>query len=434
MAWTYLIARVGAAFQIFAFTFIAWTVTKSALAAVMVGIAFAIAFGLAAMPAGRMAHRFSNRGVVVWISLAKAAIYAVVLALEIAGELSLLAILISSAASGVTSSMHYPSWKELLEQFSAEGRLDETNALFSSLDAVGAVVGAVIGAIVIDRFGAGPVFAFNVVSYLPLALIVSRFPSVGAQAPDKSRAARVPLKKVFATISKLNAVRLAILLTALVNLLGWPLVALLPKVASELGPEARVYGALLASFYVGAALVAIFLREWKMSAPYGRIISHSIAAGGCALVITGAVGLAPLSTTVTFVGLIVMLAITGFGITTAQSVLGAITQLGVPKKTEGEVLGVLALTMIFFSTVGSFTQGLLADELRIWWLPLASGVLIVIAITVIWLRHGFLLLNASDPSRKSVLRHAEASSHEGASAVLIHGGTKNHGTKCPPAN
>lgn len=420
MAWGSFISSLGSTLQVFAFTYVVYSTTKSAFATVMVGVAFAVGFGLFALPAGKIARRFDHRHVVIAVSVAKAVVYAAILALQLTGELSLAAILISSAASGITSSIQYPCWQELLQQFSAKGRLDETNALFSSLSSISSVIGALAGGVLLDEVGAAPLFAFNVLSYLPLIVIVALLPAMQGDKPT----AAAGLKLIIAKINSARAVRTAVIFTALLELLAWPLISLLPKVAAEVGSAARIYGLLLAAFYVGAGLVAVLLRRWKKDAPYSHIIRLSITASGIALVIAGAFGIAQMGIALTLAGLAIVLAAAGLGLATAQSVLGAITQLGVPKKIEGEVLGVFALITIIFGTVGSLVEGLLADTLDIWWLPLASGAVIVIAMNLIWWRHGFLVLNAadpkSDPGRTHLMRHAQSGGRGNATPPLVH--------------
>ena len=426
MAWGSFISSLGSTFQVFAFTYVVYATTKSALATVMVGVSFAVAFGVLALPAGTIAKRFDHRRIVAIVSIAKALIYAAILALQLTDKLSVTAILISSAASGATSAIQYPCWQQLLQQFSAKGQLDESDALFYSLSSITSVAGALVGGALLDAVGPAPLFAFNVLSYVPLAFIVVRLPDeTGANATSKVKEASASLKMVLSTITGSRAVRMAVIFTALLELLAWPLVSLLPKIASEVGSAAKVYGLLLASFYAGAALVAVLLRRWKERERYSRIIRFSAFASGGALVIAGIVGIAPLGTALTLAGLSIVLAAAGLGLATAQAVLSAITQLGVPKKIEGEVLGMFALITIFFGTIGASAEGYLADLLDVWWLPLASGALVVVIVIRIRLRRGFQVLNDAQPKSaaglKHVKRHARSRhSTEGRLTVVAH--------------
>ena len=249
MAWGSFISSLGSTFQVFAFTYVVYATTKSALATVMVGVSFAVAFGVLALPAGTIAKRFDHRRIVAIVSIAKAFIYAAILALQLTDNLSVTAILISSAASGATSAIQYPCWQQLLQQFSAKGQLDESDALFYSLSSITSVAGALVGGALLDAVGPAPLFAFNVLSYVPLAFIVVRLPDeTGANATSKVKEASASLKMVLSTITGSRAVRMAVIFTALLELLAWPLVSLLPKIASEVGSAAKVYGLLLASF------------------------------------------------------------------------------------------------------------------------------------------------------------------------------------------
>lgn len=426
MAWGSFISSLGTTFQVFAFTYVVYTTTKSALATVMVGVSFAIAFGIFALPSGKLAKRFDHRRVVAVVCIAKALIYAVILALQLTGKLSVTAILISSAASGATSSIQYPCWQELLQQFSEKGRLDESDALFSSLSSVTSVAGALVGGVLLDAVGPAPLFVFNVLSYVPLVYIVVRLPAETGEKPKTEiKEASPRLKTVLAAIFGSHAVRLAIIFTALLELLAWPLVGLLPKVAADVGSAAMIYGLLLASFYFGAALVAILLRRWKADSPYSRIIRLSAIASGLALVTAGIVGIAPLGPWPTLAGLAIVLAAAGLGLATAQSVLSAITQLGVPRKIEDEVLGAFALITIIFGTVGASVEGYLADALSVWWLPLVSGAILVVAIILAATGHAFRVLDEAQPksgdAREHLVRHAQSHhSTGGALTALAH--------------
>ena len=421
MAWGSFISSLGSTFQLFAFAYIVYATTKSALATVLVGVSFAVAFGVFALPAGKIAKRFDQRRIVAIVSIAKALIYAAILALQLTDKLSVTAILISSAASGATSAIRYPCWQELLEQFSAKGRLDESDALFSSLSSITSVAGALIGGVLLDAVGPAPLFAFNVLSYLPLVLIVVRLPDdAAANAAAKAKGASAPLKAALAAMRGSAAVRMAVVFTALLELLAWPLISLLPKVASEVSSAAKTYGLLLAAFYAGAALVAVLLRRWKASEAYSRIIRLSAISSGVALAIAGIVGIAPLGTALTLAGLAIVLAAAGLGLATAQSVLSAITQLGVPKKIEGEVLGAFALITVIFGTIGASVEGYLADSLTVWWLPLVSGAFIVVATFVIGLRHGLRAFDEAQPKAGDGLQHVvrHAQSHHSTTGDL----------------
>ena len=65
----------------------------------------------------------------------------------------------------------------------------------------------------------------NVLSYLPLVLIVVRLPDdAAANAAAKAKGASAPLKAALAAMRGSAAVRMAVVFTALLELLAWPFV------------------------------------------------------------------------------------------------------------------------------------------------------------------------------------------------------------------
>lgn len=407
------VSNLGSAFQAFAFTYLTYATTQSALATVMVGVAYSLAFGVMALPAGAVARRFSHRHVVIAVSIAKAAVYSAILALELAGSLTVTAIIMASAASGITSAVQFPCWKGLMRGYSAEGMLDETNALFFSLNAVASVAGALVGGFLLDAVGPAPLFAFNVASYVPVLIVMAMLPDPadGAARPHREsrppRAARTAIAAMLAS----PAVRRAVIIVALLELLAWPLIALMPKVAAEVGPQAKIYGLLLASTYAGAALVGAMLRRMKGRRRYAVIIWFATMGCGVAIFAVGAVGIAPFGTPVTLVSVALLLCAAGFTLATAASVLNAVVQLGVPRTVEGEVLGLFAITTLITGSVGKVVQGRLADVVTVWWLPLVGGCLLVVGVGAAWWRHQFRALDAAQPdsprAHGAVMDHAQ---------------------------
>ncbi len=422
LAATTFISCLGSTLQVFAFTYFVYATTKNALATVMVGVAYAVAAALLAGPSGKVAQRLNPRHVCIAAALSKAIIYGLVLAIQLSGGLNFTVIMIASAASGATTAIMYPCWQHLVRGYSAEGTLDETNALFSSIYAVGSVFGALAGGVLLNRLGAAPLFAFNVLSYLPVIFVLARLAPLkdDGASTAKVAAASVSMKAAMTAIIGTHAVRMAVIFTALLELLAWPLVSLLPKIAQEIGPAPQIYGALLASFYVGASLVAVLMRRWKKEYSYGNIIRFSIGASGLAFLLAGAVGISAPGEALAIGALAILLAAAGLALSTAGAILSAITQLGVPEKEEGEVLAAFALITLIFGTIGSIVEGILADSFRIWWLPLLCGALIVIVMSIVWLRGGLQGMNGSDPisdpHRKHLARHA----HSGGSGFFSH--------------
>ncbi|MFM9077767.1 MAG: hypothetical protein ACKORM_06030, partial [Solirubrobacterales bacterium] len=148
-------------------------------------------------------------------------------------------------------------------------------------------------------------------------------------------------------------------------------------------------GILLGAFYFGGVLVAGLLVVSKDRFTYDSIIRFSLSDIGLALILLARGGFLPFGSIPSIA--LAALVLLGRGIVRgiAGSVLGAIT------------LGAGAL--------GGLIEGLVADRLEIWWLPLASGFLIFIALLYLWSRKAFRVLDEADPRHEHLIHHHLAS-------------------------
>ena len=400
------LSTIGGTMCALAFAYLAFKQTGSAFSAVLVSVGYTVAYALSAVPGAAAVKKMDRRRVVVGFDAIKIVNYSIVLALQAAGQLEVWMIIAASAVGGLTSGPQYPYWQQILQTLSPKGTLDQTDGLFSSVSSVGAVTGALIGGVLLDVFGAVVPFAINVVSYLPFMIAVLLLPAQAGVSRDAKRSAKsVPLKKVLESMRKSRLITFGLTLTVLLNLFAWPIVALLPRVASEFGTSAHVYGILLGAFYLGGILVAGAVAGWKRVFTYGQIMRRSLTACGASLLLLAIVGFAPWGSTVSTASAALLLATLGVVLGVTGSILGAIVQVSAEKKMQGTVLAVYAVIGLGAGSLGGLAEGFVADRLEIWWLPLASGALILVAMIRLWIRHEYGDLDKADPECKQVRRH-----------------------------
>lgn len=389
------------------FAYLAFSLTGSAFATVMVMVGYTLAYALFGPRGAAYLRRFDRRWVVVGLDAVKVVNYSAVILLQIAGLLDVTLIVISSAIGGLTAGMQYPAWQEILQKLAPKGKLDEADGLFSSTSSIGAAVGAFTGGSLLALFGPVVPLTINVISYLPLMFSVGRLPTkVGKRSQTDKTSAPLPLRQVFSLIFSNRLVRLGVLFVALLEFLAWPIISLLPKVAAEFGSSAHIYGILLGSFYFGGVLVAGLLVAAKRNFTYAGIIRFSLIDIALVLIILAVVGFLPIDATPS-VGLSAILLISlGIVLGIAGSILGATTQLSADPEHEGTVLAFYAAIGMGFGAFGGVVEGLVADQLTIWWLPLASGILILVALLSLWRRNDFNPLDQADPDLKQLKRHA----------------------------
>lgn len=390
------------------FAYLAFSETKSALAAVAVGAAFALFYSLFAQPAGSLLRPFDRRWVFLGTNAVKLVNYSAVVVLQLMGALDLVWILVASAVGGLTSGAYFPAWQEILQNLSPKGKLDETDGLFSSAASIGSAVGALTGGIAIDALGAAVPLAINVLSYIPLMLLVARLPkAVGKpkEADQEKATVKIPVRKLLKEIRTNRAVRLGVTFMALLSFFAWPIVSLLPKVASEYGSGAHVYGVLLSAFYFGGILVAGLVAVAKRKfGTYYALMRSALVAIGTALLLIAIVGFLPLADLPSIGLSIVVLVLLGIVLGISGAVLTAVTQQSADREIEGPVLAFYAAISMAAGAIGGLIEGTVADQLEIWWLPMASGLVILLLLLALWVRNRFVEPAGKDPEGRELQR------------------------------
>lgn len=388
------------------FAYLAFQDSGSAFAAVMVMVGYTLSYAFFAPPGAAFLRKFDRRRAVLACDLIKLVNYSTVIVLEVLGILDVPLIILASAVGGLASGSQYPAWQEILQKVAPEGKLDQADSLFSSSSAIGSVTGALAGGAVLALFGPVVPLAINVVSYLPLMLLVARLPDrAGIRSAEEKESKLLPPSKVVKIIRSNRLVWLGILFFALLEFLAWPVISLLPKIAAEFGSSAHIYGILLGAFYFGGVLVAGLMISAKRHYSYTSIIRFSLADVALALVVLSVIGFLPLGTVPSVVLAAVVLIALGVVLGIAASVLGAVTQLSAKPENEGTVLAYYAAIGLGAGAVGGVIEGYIADRLEVWWLPLASGALIFFALLFLWSRHEFRALDRADPNHSHMNRH-----------------------------
>ncbi len=414
LAWTTLVSSLGSALQGIAFSYLAFSKSGEAIGPVVVLAGYSICYGVVSIPAGRWAQRHDRRAVVIGANVAKVVLYMATLWLDLAGALSLGALILVSAGAGTTSAVQFPSLQGLTRAIVPTGELDQANALFSSLSSMSNVVGALLGGAVLAATGPAPLFAFNVVSYIPFLWAIARVPA-GASRASAAPPKPIPISRLVSIVSSRLVLRRALLLVALLEFLAYPLVAVLPRIAAGVGKSAHYYGILAGAYYAGSALVVFMLRRWKRRMTYGQLTRLAMIATGGAIVVQAVSGLIPgIGAASLLVLLAASIACVGVALTTVSSVLGALVQLGAPSAIEGRVLGFYALVTFAASTLGGLVIAGLGDLTSIWWVLVGAGGLVLgLGLALARIR-AFVPLNETGfrDGDNGVLIHAHAASSE----------------------
>jgi MFS family permease len=299
----------------------------------------------------RLPRRRLLLGTQVWFLLLAAALSL----LTATGLVTYAHILILSLLFGIGNALDMPARQAF--HLDLVGRPDLMNAiaLNSSVFNGARILGPLAGGVVIAVFGEAPAFAANAISYLAViaGLLLMRPKAAPSSAPgrggwDALKEGLVYLwtdRRVFGLVGGV----------ALISLLAFPYLVLLPAVAKEslgLGPEG--FGILMGATGVGALVGGLGLAFGGDHWHKGKLLVSSRAVLAVALV---ALGLAR-SLTIALPAL----ALAGYAFITQLAVTNTLIQLLVPDALRGRVVSAFTWALGGFLPVGSLLLGVAGDQ------------------------------------------------------------------------
>ena len=373
------ISSLGSGVASLAFSYISYKISGSLAIAVVVLALQSLPSAFLIKPAAHLASRYDLRLVVAGAEAAKCVIYVAVGVLVLMGYLSLGLLMVTALVSGSVSALNYPAWNKLLVRVAPQGQLDRLDASLSSWGAVAGILGVLIGGQMLDGLGAASLFFVNAISYLFPLLAVLRQPAMPPEPlpPGTKPESFASDARLLFTVATLRRV---VILAILLELVAWPILKLLPRVAEDVDPTSQTFSLLLGAFYLGNSGVSIFLARGKKHYGYQAIMLASLVVLAIALVAMWMSGLLPGGVGHVIV-LMLIIAPIGLALSLVVTVISASIQLGAPDSKEIRVLAVYSAAVTLVAPIGGLAITGLVGVLDIWVVVAveAIGVLALVA-------------------------------------------------------
>ncbi|MGA1090669.1 MAG: MFS transporter [Candidatus Nanopelagicales bacterium] len=373
------ISSLGSGVASLAFSYISYKISGSLAIAVVVLALQSLPSAFLIKPAAHLASRYDLRLVVAGAEAAKCVIYVAVGVLVLMGYLSLGLLMVTALVSGSVSALNYPAWNKLLVRVAPQGQLDRLDASLSSWGAVAGILGVLIGGQMLDGLGAASLFFVNAISYLFPLLAVLRQPAMPPEPlpPGTKSESFASDARLLFTVATLRRV---VILAILLELVAWPILKLLPRVAEDVDPTSQTFSLLLGAFYLGNSGVSIFLARGKKHYGYQAIMLASLVVLAIALVAMWMSGLLPGGVGHVIV-LMLIIAPIGLALSLVVTVISASIQLGAPDSKEIRVLAVYSAAVTLVAPIGGLAITGLVGVLDIWVVVAveAIGVLALVA-------------------------------------------------------
>jgi MFS family permease len=338
-------------------SWLVYKLTGSAFLLGVVGFAGQIPTFLFAPFAGVLVDRLNRRNVLVVTQVLAMLQSLALAALTLTHRINIHEIIVLSAFQGLINAFDMPGRQTfLVEMVEDKQDLGNAIALNSSMVNLARLVGPSLAGAVIAISSEGYCFLIDGISYLAvvLSLLLMRL-----SVKECKRSADSMLKQLsegWTYVSSPGAVRIILLLFALVSLMGWPFTVLMPVFAGNIlhgGPH--TLGFLMGAVGVGALISAISLAIRRTVRGLVKMISIATATFGAGLIGFGFSKFFWLS--------MLLMLVCGFGMMQQMAASNTIIQTVVDDSKRGRVMSFYTVAFVGMAPFGSLLAGALAHAI-----------------------------------------------------------------------
>jgi MFS family permease len=328
--------------------------------------------GLLAPVGGALADRLDRRRWLIVTTVAEACFAVVLAVLAAAGHAPPAALVGMAFLGGVAAAIGFPTYQAMLPDLVPHEDLLGAVSLSSAQFNLGRVIGPALAGVVLVAGSDAWAFAVNAASFgaVVVALVFVRLPVRKAPTSPVERITRRIVAGARVAAGEPGC-RSAILLIAVVALIGSPFIGLVPAEAIEgLHRGAGATSALVTGQGIGAVAGALAL------APLARVWGRRRLLVGALFAFPAAIvgyGLAPSLVTASLA--IVVVGTCYIGVLTG---LNTVVQMRAPEHARGRVLGLYMMALGTIYPIGLVVQGAIAGVVGIRDVTVAAGVLLVV--------------------------------------------------------
>ncbi len=373
------ISLIGTWMTRVATSWLVYRLTKSAILLGTVGFAGQIPTFLLAPIAGVIVDRIDRRKVLVWTQTL-AMVQSLLLAwLTLSNRVTIGEILALSAFQGVINAFDMPGRQSFMIRM-VENRADLSNAIAinSSMVNVARLIGPSLAGIVIAATNEGLCFFIDGVSYIAViaSLLMMRI------KPDEQQLGATMIEQMrqgWVYVAGSLPIRSILLLFALLSLMGWPFMVLMPIFAAQVlhgGPH--TLGFLMGAVGVGSLISALSLVLRRSVRGLTRVIPIAAVVFGIGLIAFGFSKTMWLS--------MAMMLVTGYGMMQGLTSSNTILQTLVDEKMRGRVMSYYTMAFVGMAPFGSLLAGAMAHAIGAPRTVVVSGIACIVGGLFFWTR------------------------------------------------
>ena len=374
------ISLIGTWMTRVATSWLVYRLTKSALLLGTVGFAGQIPSFLLAPLAGVIVDRIDRRKVLVWTQVL-AMVQSLLLAwLTLAHLITIGEVLALSAMQGIINAFDMPGRQSFMVKM-VEDRADLSNAIAINSSMVNAarLIGPSLAGMLIAATNEGWCFLVDGISYIAVvaSLLMMRVPRSSEERHAVTMVEQ--LREGWTYVSNFVPIRTILLMFALLSLMGWPFMVLMPVFAAQVlhgGPH--TLGFLMGAVGVGSLISALSLVMRRSVRGLTKMIPIAALIFGAGLICFG-------FSTRLWLSLVLML-VTGFGMMQGLTSSNTIIQTLVDEKMRGRVMSYYTMAFVGMAPFGSLLAGALAHAIGAPHTVILSGAACIVGSIWFWSR------------------------------------------------
>ncbi|MGA8042258.1 MAG: MFS transporter [Terracidiphilus sp.] len=372
------ISLIGTWMTRVATSWLVYRLTRSALLLGAVGFAGQIPTFLFAPFAGVLVDRIDRRKVLLWTQ-ALAMVQSLALAwLTLSHRVTIGEVLALSVMQGMINAFDMPGRQSFMVKMIGD-RADLSNAIAinSSMVNTARLLGPALAGLLIAATSEGWCFLIDGVSYIAViaSLVAMRLPF---EEPRPAEASMVTqFREGWTYVSGSRPIRTILSLFALLSLMGWPFMVLMPVFAAQVlhgGPH--TLGFLMGAVGVGSLSSALAMVARRSVRGLTKMIPIAALAFGLGLIAFGLSRSFWLS--------MLMMLLTGFGMMQGLTASNTIIQTLVDENMRGRVMSYYTMAFVGMAPFGSLLAGTLAQAIGAPRTVLVSGVACILGATWFW--------------------------------------------------
>ena len=391
-----LVSNVGSWMQAVALGVVITDRTHRPLWTGLVAAAAFVPVGLLAPVGGALADRLDRRRWLIITTLAEAACAAVLAVLSATGNAHPLELVGLAFCGGLAAAVGFPSYQAMLPDLVPRSDLLAAVSLSSAQFNLGRVIGPALAGLALVLGSATWAFALNAASFgaVVVALVLLRLPGHVSSSDPDSIAKRIA--EGVRVVRAEAGCRSAILLIAVVALIGSPFIALVPAMAIEAFHRGAGGTSILVTAQgIGAVVGALSLAPMARVLGRRRLVVRALIGFPLALVFYG------LSPTVDVAALaMVLVGATYIGV---LSGLNTVVQLRAPDYARGRVLGLYMMALGTIYPIGAIIEGAIGDSVGVKAVTVTSGIVLLVAMMAIAVVRPNVMRALDDPMGEPVL-------------------------------